>query len=344
MKNYNISGDLGFICSNCLPELKSISNKSILITGGSGFFGKWFIESIAFANVNFSLNILLTVVTRDKSIFLLNNPKFISFNFLTVVAGNILEKQKIKGDFDYLLHMATTTAHETFSGELDESKVNILEVGTENIIDFAVKNKIAKILFTSSGVIYGQNNKMYLMEQDFDNTLSVKENSGLAQGKILAETIITNRCRSHNINYKIARCFSFVGPYLPLDIHYAIGNFINDARKNRSIVLRSEGKSVRSYLYIADTIIWLLKLLVSDEEGVFNVGSERQISIYDLAHKVRDLISPSSDVVIERKDLTEGNFTRDTYIPSASKIKASLGVEEWTTLEDSILKTAKFIS
>ena len=108
--------------------------------------------------------------------------------------------------------------------------------------------------------------------------------------------------------------------------------------------MRSEGKSVRSYLYIADTIIWLLKLLVSDEEGVFNVGSERQISIYDLAHKVRDLISPSSDVVIERKDLTEGNFTRDTYIPSASKIKASLGVEEWTTLEDSILKTAKFIS
>ena len=344
MKNYNISSDLGFICSNCLPELKSISNKSILITGGSGFFGKWFIESIAFANVNFSLNILLTVITRDKSIFLLNNPKFISFNFLTIVEGNILEKQKIKGDFDYLLHMATTTAHETFSGELDESKVNTLEVGTENIIDFAVKNKITKILFTSSGVIYGQNNKLYLMEQDFDNSLSVKENSGLAQGKILAETIITNRCRSHNINYKIARCFSFVGPYLPLDIHYAIGNFINDARKNRSIVLRSEGKSVRSYLYIADTIIWLLKLLVSDEEGVFNVGSERQISIYDLAHKVRDLISPSSDVVIEHKDLTEGNFTRDTYIPSASKIKASLGVEEWTTLEDSILKTAKFIS
>jgi len=344
MKNYNISGDLGFICSNSLSELKSISNKSILITGGSGFFGKWFIESIAFANVNFSLNILLTVITRDKSTFLLNNPKFISFNFLTIVEGNILEKQNIIGDFDYLLHMATTTAYETFSGELDESKVNTLEVGTENIIDFAVKNKIAKILFTSSGVVYGQNDKLHLMEQDFDSSLILKENSGLAQGKILAETIITNRCRSHNINYKIARCFSFVGPYLPLDIHYAIGNFINDARKNRPIVLRSEGKSVRSYLYIADTIIWLLKLLVSDEEGVFNVGSERQISIYDLAHKVRDLISPSSDVIIERKDLTEGNFTRDIYIPSASKIKTSLGVEEWTTLEDSILKTAKFIS
>jgi UDP-glucuronate decarboxylase len=344
MKNYNISDDLGFICSNCLPDLKSISNKSILITGGSGFFGKWFIESIAFANINFSLNISLTLITRDKSIFLLNNPKFIYFNFLTIVEGNILKKQNIKGDFDYLLHMATTTAHETFNGELDESKVKTLEVGTENIIDFAIKNKIPKLLFTSSGVIYGQSDKMHLMEQDFVKSPIVNKGTGLAQGKILAETIITNRCRSHNINYKIARCFSFVGPYLPLDIHYAIGNFINDARQNRPIVLRSEGKSVRSYLYIADTIIWLLKLLVCDEEGVFNVGSERQITIYDLAHKVRDMISPSSDVVIVHKDLTEGNFTRDIYVPSVSKIKSSLGVEEWTSLEDSILKTAKTIS
>jgi len=344
MKNYNISDDLGFICSNCLPDLKSISNKSILITGGSGFFGKWFIESIAFANINFSLNISLTLITRDKSIFLLNNPKFIYFNFLTIVEGNILKKQNIKGDFDYLLHMATTTAHETFNGELDESKVKTLEVGTENIIDFAIKNKIPKLLFTSSGVIYGQSDKMHLMEQDFVKSPIVNKGKGLAQGKILAETIITNRCRSHNINYKIARCFSFVGPYLPLDIHYAIGNFINDARQNRPIVLRSEGKSVRSYLYIADTIIWLLKLLVCDEEGVFNVGSERQITIYDLAHKVRDMISPSSDVVIVHKDLTEGNFTRDIYVPSVSKIKSSLGVEEWTSLEDSILKTAKTIS
>ena len=344
MKNYNISDDLGFICSNCLPDLKSISNKSILITGGSGFFGKWFIESIAFANINFSLNISLTLITRDKSIFLLNNPKFIYFNFLTIVEGNILKKQNIKGDFDYLLHMATTTAHETFTGELDESKVKTLEVGTENIIDFAIKNKIPKLLFTSSGVIYGQSDKMHLMEQDFVKSPIVNKGTGLAQGKILAETIITNRCRSHNINYKIARCFSFVGPYLPLDIHYAIGNFINDARQNRPIVLRSEGKSVRSYLYIADTIIWLLKLLVCDEEGVFNVGSERQITIYDLAHKVRDMISPSSDVVIVHKDLTEGNFTRDIYVPSVSKIKSSLGVEECTSLEDSILKTAKSIS
>jgi dTDP-glucose 4,6-dehydratase/UDP-glucose 4-epimerase len=84
--------------------------------------------------------------------------------------------------------------------------------------------------------------------------------------------------------------------------------------------------------------------LVCDEEGVFNVGSERQITIYDLAHKVRDMISPSSDVVIVHKDLTEGNFTRDIYVPSVSKIKSSLGVEEWTSLEDSILKTAKTIS
>ena len=344
MKIYNITDDLNFICDNCLPELKNIANKSILITGGSGFFGKWFIESIAFANINFSLNISITVITRNKLSFLLTNPKFKQFKFLTIVESNILERQIIEGNFDYLLHMATTSAQETFNGELDESKINTLKIGTDNIIDFAVKNKIPKILFTSSGVIYGQSDKINFSEQDFDSSLNLKENSGLAQGKILAERIIIDQCQKYNINYKIARCFSFVGPYLPLDIHYAIGNFIKDAIQNKPIILKSKGRSIRSYLYMADTLIWLLKLMVSGEEGIFNVGSERQISIYALAHLVRDIISPSNEVVFIPEKLIEGNFTRNSYVPSTSKIRSSLQVQEWTTLEDSILKTAKFIS
>mgnify|MGYP006103654993 FL=1 len=342
MKNYNIVDDLNFISDSCLPELKIIANKSILITGGTGFFGKWFIESIALANINFSLNISLTIITRNKSSFLLTNPNLIKFTFLTIIEGNILEKQKIEGDFDYLLHMATTSAYETFNGELDENKINTLQVGTNNIVEFAIRNKIKKFLFTSSGVIYGQSDKEYLSEKDFDKSHIFEGSSGLARGKVLAEKIITQQCQEHDINYKIARCFSFVGPHLPLDIHYAIGNFINDAVQNKPIILKSDGKSIRSYLYIADTIIWLLKLLLSDEEGVFNVGSERKITIYDLAQKVRDLVSPDNDLVMINKKLIEGNFTRDTYVPDTSKIRSSLRVDEWTTLEDSILRTAKF--
>jgi len=343
LENYDINNDISFIYNSCISEFAYLSNKSILLTGGSGFFGKWFIESISFANKKFNLNISLTVVTRDKTSFILSNPKFNQFKFLTIIESNLLNKQNIESNFDCLLHMATTTAHETFNGESNENKINTLELGTKNIIELAIKNKIKKILFTSSGIVYGPCDKE-IAEKDFNNSIVKQKNSGLAQGKILAEKIITDQCKKYNINFKIARCFSFVGPYLPLDIHYAIGNFINDAVKRNSLILKSKGESFRSYLYIADTIIWLLKLLVSNEEGVFNVGSERKINIYDLAYMVKDIVSPSKDVVIELGGFSEGNFKRDIYIPNTSKIRESLGVKEWTTLEDSILKTAKFTS
>ena len=90
MKNYNIVDDLNFISDSCLPELKIIANKSILITGGTGFFGKWFIESIALANINFSLNISLTIITRNKSSFLLTNPNLPNIVFYNYYFNNFL--------------------------------------------------------------------------------------------------------------------------------------------------------------------------------------------------------------------------------------------------------------
>ena len=137
---------------------------------------------------------------------------------------------------------------------------------------------------------------------------------------------------------------SFVGPYLPLNIHYAIGNFINDAIFNDKIIINGNGLPYRSYLYISDTIIWLIKLLVGSEEGVYNVGSERRIQIIELANIVRDLIDPSKKIIIQENEIHEGNFKRDIYLPNTAKIRESLGVKEWTSLEEAISKTAKFTS
>ena len=85
------------------------------------------------------------------------------------------------------------------------------------------------------------------------------------------------------------------------------------------------GQPYRSYLYISDTLIWLIKLLVGNEEGVFNVGSERRIQIIELANMVRDIIAPSKKVIIQEKEMHEGNFKRDVYLPDTAKIESHLG-------------------
>ena len=342
MIKYNIESDLNFIFNNCKNEFNLLSNKSLLITGGTGFFGKWFLDLIFYTNKNFNTNILTTLITRDENKFFLENPHYKNNKFLKIIQIDILDLKTITYKFDFLLHMAATSAEETFNGETDINKTKTLSNGAKNIMEIAVRNNISKVLFTSSGVVYGSSSKDMKNENDISHSLDLEKRNGLAKGKILAEDIISNMSIENNINFKIARCFSFVGPYLPLDMHYAIGNFINDAIFNEKILINGNGLPYRSYLYISDTLIWLIKLLVGNAEGIFNVGSERRIQIIELATMVRDIIAPSKKIIIQKKEFNEGNFKRDIYLPNTEKIRGLLKVKEWTSLEDAILKTAKF--
>jgi len=344
MIKYDIESDLNFIFNKCKNEFNLLSNKSLLITGGTGFFGKWFLELFFYTNKNYNTNILTTLITRDKKKFFLENPHQKNNKLLKIIEADILDVKNINHKFDFLLHMAATSATETFNGETDANKTSTLFNGAKNIMEIAIASNIPKILFTSSGVVYGSSSKDMKDEDDVGHSLGLEKRNGLAKGKMLAEDIISNLSLENNINFKIARCFSFVGPYLPLNIHYAIGNFINDATFKDEILINGNGSPYRSYLYISDTLIWLIKLLVGNEEGVFNVGSERRIKIVELANMVRVIVAPSKKVIIQEKEMYEGNFKRDVYLPNTAKIRESLGVKEWTSLEDAISKTAKFTS
>jgi nucleoside-diphosphate-sugar epimerase len=238
----------------------------------------------------------------------------------------------------HLVHMATTSAEETFMGEDQLKKIDLLYNGTRNALEQCGQT-LENVLFTSSGVAYGVNDHPLMAEDDYTGPDTTDTSSALGVGKLTAELIIAYFSSKYKYSYSVARCFAFAGQHLPLNIHYAFGNFINNALEGKDIIIRGDGQDVRSYLYIGDAIAWLLRLLIEPKNQIFNVGSRQSVSIESLARSIVAQSDTPISVIIKGFHSGEGNFRRVNYVPSVDKILTFYPeLAEWTSLKEIISK------
>lgn len=322
---------------------RRLEGESLFLTGGSGYFGRWFLEGLVDANLRLGTSIRATVLTRNPEGFRVDAPHLFQDGMIGLVRGDVVDFEFPDCTCTRIIHLATTNARETFAGEDQLAKFNMLVRGTERVLQFAGQSGAKKVLFTSSGVAYGALPEgMHQVPEDYpgapDTTLS---SSALGQAKRAAEFLCAYYAEKHGFEFTVARCFSFVGPRLPLDIHYAIGNFIRDALHADAITVKGDGSPMRSFLYMGDLVVWLLSLLVEGESArIYNVGSDQAISIRDLAHLVRDELSPGKPVeVLGDRNHSIGNFSRNWYVPSIERARRELGLDVWTPLSAAIRKT-----
>ena len=313
-----------------LTALSKLDNSNILITGGTGLFGKSILNFLIYIRQYYNFDI--TVLTRDKYSFLFDNPDY-NTDFIHFINGDIRNFNSDK-EYDYIIH-AAAPASEKLERENPLEMYSIILDGTKNIINIAKKMNVKKLLFTSSGAVYGE---------QFESIKSFKENyygyptTYYGKAKKISEELLLDS----NINVSIARCFAFVGPYLNLNIHFAIGNFIRDVIENKDIIIKGDGRPLRTYLYTADLVIWLFSILLnSNDKSIYNVGSSKEISIYDLAKKVSKSLNNYNGNI---KVLTEANYNYPTpkYIPNNTKIIKELGVKENYSLDDAIKRTIEW--
>ena len=323
----------------------SLAGESIFITGGSGFFGTALLYSFLEANRKKELNIKVTVLTRSISTFSNKHPKLVKSKYIKLLEGDVVNFNFPSEKFSKIFHLATTTAAETYNGESQLNKYKVLTDGTERVLQFAGKCNAKKIVFTSSGVVYGELprdmksvNESYLGAPD-----TTRPSSALAQGKRTAEFLISYYSEMYGFDYVIARCFSFVGPFLPMELHYAIGNFVFDALYKEEIKIKSDGSSYRSYMDVNDLTVWLLSFMSTKcEHKIYNVGSDQALSISDLAKKIRDILSPNKKIIIQG-DISHsvGNFSRNYYVPNINRAKNELNLDTWIGLDLSIRRIGK---
>jgi UDP-glucuronate decarboxylase len=316
----------------------------LLLTGGTGFFGRallrhWQTQAGASAAPTEAV-----VLSRAPGEFLDRYPEFRGQTWLHFHQGDILQPETLpRGKkFTHVLHAAADSSlgHSLSRMERYDQIVN----GTHHLLDFAANNDIPRFLLASSGGVYGPQPPDTLRIREECNQMPDPLDPGNVYGvaKRGAEHLCALYRDKYGMETVIARCFAFVGRDLPLDAHFAVGNFIRDAVFSEAIQVRGDGSPVRSYMDQRDLAEWLLALLARGKAGhAYNVGSDQEISIRDLAHLVRDLLAPAKAVNIGGSK-EDGSF-RNRYVPCTDKATQGLSLRLNYTLAESLIAAADHV-
>ncbi|MFA6270284.1 MAG: NAD-dependent epimerase/dehydratase family protein [Candidatus Paceibacterota bacterium] len=243
-------------------------------------------------------NILITGATGFFGTHLVNILSVVNCDLTTISGRDLTIKDKIQGRYDYILHFAP--------------------IPIEPILECANRGW-STVLYASSGAVYGGAQTMVReTDETFPKTTYGKE-------KLRSEFLL----KESTLDYRICRLFTFAGT--GMRDYFAITQFINAAKQGKPLTLFNHGNAIRSYMYIADAVVWILKILL-DGYGIYNVGSERQTSIKQLAEAISEQFTPNSRIVNDNREFHEN---APYYVPDCCKAH-NLGLWQWHDLDYSV--------
>jgi UDP-glucuronate decarboxylase len=254
---------------------------------------------------------------------------------------DVTRKSSLLPEFDVIIH-AATPASAVLNSENPEEMYRLNVLAMENVIEFASRHqKPPIVLFTSSGGVYGEMpDHLERFPEGWDRPWSsVPLSSAYAKGKVDAEALLSKATLDGKCQGLIARLFAFSGVHLPLNRHFAIGNFVRDVVCDQRIIIRGNGSPIRSYMDGQDMSEWIFQIIeCGSPEEIYHVGSERAISIKDLATLVGNRYERLTDNPV-KVDILHQSSPLDgvsRYVPSTERTRTQLNVNETVGLEQSI--------
>jgi len=336
--------DLELIRSATQELWEEMRGQRLFLTGGTGFFGCWLVESFCHVNRELGLGAQATVLSRDPAKFAAKCPHLASDPAITLLAGDVRDFDFPAGEFRYVIHAATEASLKQ-SQEQPLEMLSTILAGTERTLEFAAQCGARKFLLTSSGAVYGkQPVEMTHVPETYTGAPDPLDPASVyAEGKRASELMCALHAKTtangSAFEAKIARCWAFCGPHLPLDAHFAIGNFIGDVLAGRPIAIGGDGTPRRSYLYAADLAVWLWTILFRAPALVpINVGSAHDVSIRELAEAVATTLAPGTEIRVAKQAVPGAAPAR--YVPSVARAEELLGLRETVGLEEQIRRTA----
>ncbi len=301
--------------------------KKLLILGGSGFIGSSIVEyGIDKKLIKHKINKIYVLSRSQKKVA--NKKKYIEIEY---IYKNILNLKKIP-QVDYIIY-SLKNHNIKISNNYFNQFLKLLKT---------LNNK-PKILFTSSGVVYGKNdNKKKDTENKIINLNSIYKLCGYKKKYALEKIFIEQKIIDlglKNYQVSIARCYTFIGKSI-IKYNYVISDLINDALKKKVIKLMTTSNVYRSYMHSDDLAKWLITILKNSKKKcpIYNVGSDKVINLRALTKKIANSVKKKPLL----KSITSKKI--DYYAPSITKAKKELNLKISINLNDALYSTIKSLN
>ncbi len=314
----------------------------VLLTGVTGFVGSWLLETLVHADATLGLGVRATVLVRDRQAFERRLPHLAASPAVRVHVGDVRVVDPPTHAFTHYVHCASASAPR-LSAEHPDEVVDMIVRGSERMIEEAESGKACRFLQISSGSVYGvQPPSLRRIDEQYPGTADARDpaqrfGAAKRRAELRGEASV-----ARGVGFVSARVFALVGPRLPFDGQFAMGNFLADALAGRPVSILGDGTPVRSWMYAADMAAWCWTLLARGRPGAaYNVGSEEEYPLWDAAHLVAAL--PPAPLAVTRARVPDPGELPGRYVPSIDLARTELGLDVWTPFDAALSRTWEWL-
>lgn len=320
-----------------------LKNKNILISGANGYLSSYIVYALMEANDKYNLNMTIYALCRNREKALGKFENYVNRSCFELLIQNVQDEFAGEYQFEYIIHAASPANPFVFR----DNPYSVIEanvMGMHNLLKNCFQWKTEKLLLFSSYAVYGDMLPADGAKEDFRGSLDFTDSRyAYHLSKQMMEMMGMCFKEKNGIKVSVVRPSIIYGPGMGYSQKKHITDFVKNYILDEDIELKSDGSAVRSFLYILDATDAFLKILLQDEDGIFNVSSEKSVcSVRELAELFTTFDKKLKvSINIPTENASYLNTTNDIGVVSNEKLR-KMGWEESVSLREGVQRTIRW--